>query len=217
MKHRNQNTNRDYCQNGHEFTPENTYINPKSQKRMCRICSTLRHQITEKNRKRTPEDRRIYRLKNIDRFLELERRQYKENPEKKKEASRRSQHKSYAENPERMLERNRQWRARNPEKRAAARHKRRAIEGNFTAQQWKELKTQYGNKCLGCGRTADELVRFGLKLTPDHVLPIALGGSGDVSNIQPLCFGKSGCNNRKSNKYIDFRNANLKVMPNASE
>ena len=52
---------------------------------------------------------------------------------------------------------------------------------------------------------------------PDHVLPIARGGSGDVSNIQPLCFGKGGCNNRKSIKHIDFRNTNLKVMPSASE
>lgn len=209
----NQNTNKTHCKRGHEFTLENTYVEPATLKRQCRVCSITRSRVNEKNRNRTPENRHLYRVENLDRFLELEHKQRTQNPEKQLEKT----NKWRLKNMGKVLEYNKQWRAKNPEKMAAARHKRRALEGNFTAQQWKDLKDQYGNKCLGCGRAEEELVLLGLKLTPDHVLPIALGGSGDISNIQPLCFGKGGCNNRKSIKHIDFRNTNLKVMPSASE
>lgn len=38
----NGNTYKKHCFKGHEFTPENTYINPKSQKRNCKTCNTER-------------------------------------------------------------------------------------------------------------------------------------------------------------------------------
>lgn len=33
-------TRRSHCRNGHEFTPENTYVNPSSGSRNCRVCMT---------------------------------------------------------------------------------------------------------------------------------------------------------------------------------
>lgn len=80
-----------------------------------------------------------------------------------------------------------------------ASHKRRVqIEsngGDYTLEEWKELCDQYGNRCLACG-TTDEL------LTVDHVLPVSMGGTNDISNLQPLC---KSCNSKKNNKHIDYR------------
>lgn len=77
-------------------------------------------------------------------------------------------------------------------------HKRRArvkaTTGKFTKQEWLDLCAKYGNKCLACEKQT--------KLTPDHVIPIALGGTNDISNIQPLCLS---CNISKHAKHIDYR------------
>lgn len=69
-------------------------------------------------------------------------------------------------------------------------HKRRArVRGNggtHTLAEWENLKGQYDNKCAICKEAK--------KLTKDHVLPIHLGGSNAIDNIQPLC---QSCNSRK--------------------
>lgn len=80
----------------------------------------------------------------------------------------------------------------------AALHRRRARlaknGGSYTAQQWRDLQAKYDHKCLRCGEAK--------LLTPDHIVPIEKGGSGDISNIQPLCLP---CNLWKHTKIIDFR------------
>jgi 5-methylcytosine-specific restriction endonuclease McrA len=77
-------------------------------------------------------------------------------------------------------------------------HARRARKqeqgGSYSAQEWRELCAKYGHVCLCCGKAT--------RLTPDHVVPIAKGGSNDISNIQPLCLP---CNLRKSTKTTDYR------------
>lgn len=37
---------RTHCYRGHEFTPENTYVAPKSGDRQCRICDRARRRVT---------------------------------------------------------------------------------------------------------------------------------------------------------------------------
>lgn len=59
------------------------------------------------------------------------------------------------------------------------------------------LKEQYGFTCLACGRAEPEIV-----LTIDHVVPVSLGGSNKISNLQPLC---ESCNNRKGDTVVDYR------------
>lgn len=80
----------------------------------------------------------------------------------------------------------------------AALHRRRAKlklnGGSYTAQQWRDLQAKYGHKCLRCGEVKP--------LTPDHIVPVDSGGTGDISNIQPLCLP---CNLWKATKTIDFR------------
>lgn len=80
----------------------------------------------------------------------------------------------------------------------AANHRRRVrvrdAGPSFTTQQWRALCEQYGHRCLCCGEHKP--------LTPDHVIPLSLGGSNTIDNIQPLC---GPCNSRKFTKTTDYR------------
>ena len=109
-------------------------------------------------------------------------------------------------NKERKAEGDRVWRRNNPDKtkdqRRVQNARRRALvasaEGNYTPAEWRKLKTQYGNRCLACGRSEPEV-----RITPDHVVPLALGGRNSIDNIQPLCWG---CNAAKQAREItDYR------------
>lgn len=110
-----------------------------------------------------------------------------------------------AENSEHKAFYDRNWKHSNPERyRAQCRSdfaKRRArivgASGKFTQSEWRMLKTRYGNRCLKCGRSEPDV-----KITPDHVIPLALGGNNDIGNIQPLCIG---CNAAKQARIIDYR------------
>src|SRR5258708_4126256 len=77
---------------------------------------------------------------------------------------------------------------------AMARRKARKLQasGSFTSKQWRDLKAQYDYTCLCCGKREPDI-----KLSADHVIPLAKGGSNDIENIQPLCIS---CN---STKYLD--------------
>lgn len=66
--------------------------------------------------------------------------------------------------------------------------------GDYTAQEWAELKHKYGNVCLCCGQKKP--------LCADHIVPLSKGGESFISNIQPLC---RPCNSRKRDKTIDYR------------
>jgi hypothetical protein len=121
----------------------------------------------------------------------------------------------YQANAEERRAYNRAWNKAHPESRQASIHRRLArIEDNsrsFTPQEWIDLKTKYGHRCLACGRTEAELRRLGRKLVPDHVVPIAWKGKelrghrGEINNIQPLCHGRGGCNNQKACTVQDYR------------
>ena len=87
-------------------------------------------------------------------------------------------------------------------------HKRRARKigngGSWTATEWQTLKRQYGNRCVSCWKTEIELKALDRKLVPDHIVPLAKGGLDHITNLQPLCHGRGGCNNKKKDKFIDF-------------
>jgi len=122
-------------------------------------------------------------------------RKYRDNnPEKVKTSSAKSRDKTREERKQYA----RQYCKNHPEKYAAYQSKRRALRtqagGAYTVEQWISLCSRYGNVCLCCGE-ADAL-------TPDHVIPIALGGTSDISNIQPLCLP---CNLRKHTRTTDYR------------
>ena len=103
------------------------------------------------------------------------------------------------DNPAAVKEGDRKYKQANPEVITAIKHRRRTRKteagGSFTAAEWKALIYHYGNKCLCCGRD-------NVKLTADHILPVAKGGSSNIDNIQPLC---QSCNSSKGDKHIDYR------------
>src|SRR5574337_596488 len=69
--------------------------------------------------------------------------------------------------------------------------------GSFTFTEWKYLVDFYcGNNfiCLACGNSGF--------IIPDHIQSVSLGGTNNIDNIQPIC---EKCNNKKGNKYVDYR------------
>lgn len=85
-------------------------------------------------------------------------------------------------------------------------HKRRAAlkaGGSYTQQEWIDLVTFWQFKCIACG------VELPIeKMTPDHVIPLELGGLNIIDNIQPMC---RSCNSSKQMKTTDHRVCEIKA------
>lgn len=120
---------------------------------------------------------------------------------KNKEALRRKQIERDAAKPEMARARRNRWSEKNKDYITALsqirRTRIRGAGGSFTAEEWKQVKHDADYRCLCCGRQEPEI-----KLTADHVIPVAKGGSSNIDNIQPLC---RSCNSKKSAKHIDYR------------
>jgi len=98
-------------------------------------------------------------------------------------------------------ERNWQWKGgitKNKEYRSWIKNKhnrlKKLTEGNYSWEEWEELKREHNYTCVICGRKEPEI-----KLTIDHIIPISEGGTNWISNIQPLC---RSCNSRKGKGLI---------------
>ena len=110
-----------------------------------------------------------------------------------------------AKNADKVKRAIKRWRARNSERMLAMRKaqnaRRRALlenaKGDYTPAEWLALKELYGNRCLQCGVTGAEA-----KITPDHIVPLSLGGSNITDNLQPLCWS---CNAAKGARIADYR------------
>lgn len=120
---------------------------------------------------------------------------------KNKEKSLAWHRKNYIANKARILERNKIWSASNPiavrqlslegTNRRNARLK--GADGSHTREEWFSLLELCGNRCVCCGQAK--------KLTRDHIVPIIVGGSDFIENIQPLC---RECNSSKRDKTINY-------------
>jgi len=71
---------------------------------------------------------------------------------------------------------------------------RRLITGKHTDAEWEAKKNEYDNKCAYCGKG-------NIKLTKDHIVPVSLGGTGDIGNIVPAC---QSCNSRKNIRNAEY-------------
>jgi hypothetical protein len=75
--------------------------------------------------------------------------------------------------------------------RKAIRRERIRVNGGFHSEnEWELLKAQYNWTCPNCKKSEPSI-----KLTRDHIIAIARGGSDNIENIQPLCVK---CNSKKS-------------------
>lgn len=154
-----------------------------------------------KNRERVREAARRRRAANRGKVNEKHQQWRTVNSERVKENARHWR----AAHPEKVREIGRRWRAKNREKvremarlgRFERRVRVRSAPGKFTTAEWLQLKEHYSFRCLCCGRQEPEV-----RLTIDHVIPLILGGTNSIENIQPLC---RSCNSRKGRKIIDYR------------
>ena len=60
---------------------------------------------------------------------------------------------------------------------------------HHSEREWQELLDRHEQKCARCGTTD--------RITRDHIVPLAKGGTDEIDNIQPLCIS---CNCRKWTK-----------------
>ena len=158
----------------------------------------------ETHRDQDRERSRKWYYANLDKDRERARKWGADHPDQKREYNR----KWRADHPDQRREYHRKWSAAHPDKVAAnskTQHaKRKGNGGSYTAKQWLQLKKTYG-RCVGCGLSEAAIIALGRTLAADHVLPIAKGGSSNIDNIQPLCHGRGGCNNKKAARHIDYR------------
>lgn len=107
----------------------------------------------------------------------------------------------YIQNREEILRRNAVYELGNRDVRKAIKQRRRARKqlapGSFTAEEWHNLCRLYDFSCLSC-----QLQMRYDELTVDHVIPLSVGGTNWLKNLQPLC---SSCNSSKHTKHIDYR------------
>lgn len=66
---------------------------------------------------------------------------------------------------------------------------RRNIDGFHSQDEWELLKRQYHYTCPACCEQEPDI-----KLGKDHIIPISMGGTNYIDNIQPLCMM---CNSKK--------------------
>jgi 5-methylcytosine-specific restriction endonuclease McrA len=191
---------------------------------VCKICRKAEYSTEE-----FKANRRALHKENADHVNEKKRAWHRANPEKQhiyyekrktehpeqlKAAWQRANRAAYAaerhkryrdRHPERRRAIQESWRNRHPElcilyaKARSANRKARKLQtgGSFTSKEWLDLKVKYNNTCLCCGKKEPDI-----KLSADHVIPLAKGGTSDIENIQPLCLT---CNIRKYTKTIDYR------------
>lgn len=71
--------------------------------------------------------------------------------------------------------------------------------GQHTAAEWQAMRSAYG-RCLRCGAPESQLV--GGACVKDHIIPIYVGGSDAIQNLQPMC---RNCNSSKGSDQTDYR------------
>jgi hypothetical protein len=96
-----------------------------------------------------------------------------------------------AANPKAVKATAKRWREANPESLRARNSRRRArkrkCDGTHNAAEWKAILVKANHRCAWCG---DQKQR----LTKDHIIPLARGGTDYAFNLQPMC---RSCNSKK--------------------
>lgn len=65
-------------------------------------------------------------------------------------------------------------------------------KGRHTHAEWIALCEEFNYRCVRCGDHP-------AKIEKDHVVPISLGGSDSITNLQPLC-KRCNCSKREETK-----------------
>ena len=88
---------------------------------------------------------------------------------------------------------------------ATARNQRILRNGGYhSKEQWEKLKVRHKWMCAFCKRQEPEI-----SLTKDHIVPLLLGGTDNIGNVQPLC---RSCNSKKGHK-TNWKSRELRESP----
>jgi len=147
----------------------------------CRSCTRERNRESyERNKANEAERKRIAYQQNRDRFLQRNRAWRDANRDRERE-----QHKAYYRaNPDVFL-------------RSRA-NRREAIEAaakfRITSRDLERALRRHGGRCVYCGMTFGEI-----RVTWDHVIPVARGGAHGIGNLVPAC---QRCNSSKGKRTV---------------
>lgn len=147
---------------------------------------------------------RIWRLANLEKDRANCKAWRQKNPERSK-----ANIKRWAEaNPERRRASCKKWEAANPEYLRSNLRNRRSRKlsaaGRHTPEEIAILAARQRYKCANCRRSIKTCHEA------DHVMPLALGGSNWICNIQLLC---RACNRKKGKKHpISWANENGRLL-----
>lgn len=173
----------------------------------CRACAK-KYRETHKEEKKgypssTPEYRTAYINDNREHTNELRRKRWKKNPEPYRKQGRESHARNrdkrlaaqriyYRDNFDHIRNRNRIWSKNNKERIYLSNRKRvKQLKGvNITQNQVNDLLMQNGNKCAYCSI----IVKSGVNLHMDHIIPLCRGGAHSIENLAPAC---ATCNLKK--------------------
>lgn len=180
-----------------EFFPNNRRMSD-GMSSWCRDCHRLATRARQQaNPERNRERARAWGQAHPDRAGRKAAEWRRQNPERKADADRQWQ----VKNRDRKRATDRNWRANNLERarlnarlrEARRRERKRKAAGSATKDQVLARITYYGWRCWVCRGSFDHI---------DHVLPLALGGSGWPANLRPICVT---CNLSKGAKHpLDF-------------
>jgi hypothetical protein len=179
------------------------YRHPSTRDGLDRKCKDCRKSASRKwkaeNCGRARETDRRWRQQNRERANAHYRRWRQKNKEKHLKLCREWN----AANRERCRANFERWKDMHPGRLAEWHRQRRArlrVGQSYSEAEWHALLAIFGYRCAACGVDA-RATREGF-LTPDHVIPVCMGGPNTIDNIQPLCLD---CNRRKNGRFIDYR------------
>jgi len=203
------------CGSCRNFLPLSEFSNnkrfPDGLQPSCKVCQKKAHdRWYAKHGDEDRERKRIAYSNNPNTQKERTRKYKEEHPEEYKLSKKKwrdnnherqieAQKKYRKEHPEMMQASRLKWAVKNPDypqRRQVRRNERiKSNGGEIDVQDWINLCSHYGNKCLCCGAE-------NIEITLDHVIPLSCGGTNTIDNVQPLC---RVCNSRKGVKSTDYR------------
>jgi hypothetical protein len=174
-----------------EFSPDKR--KPVGVQAKCKQCaSAWMRQYRRDNPELIREGKKAYDATHREQRRNRIRKDYRKDPGKHKKWHR----KWNAKNKNRIETTAKAWRESHPDNIQAfglrRRQRKYSAGGNgVSGEKWIELKNDYMNRCVYCGKQ--------VKLTLDHIQPLVDGGLHDIENAAPAC---KSCNSKKGIKSL---------------